>query len=67
MAFDIEALAASARWRIGRSLGRSVYAQVGDDPDGDVFVGMMETRLLAEQVCADHNAIIGRVDESYRP
>jgi hypothetical protein len=32
-----------AEWRVGRKLGRTLY-------DGEVFVGLMETRELAEQV-----------------
>jgi hypothetical protein len=61
MALDIEALVVSSRWRIGRSLGRSVYAEVDSNPDQHVFVGMMETRLIAEQVVADHNAVLQRL------
>jgi hypothetical protein len=57
-AVDLEALVVTSPWRVGRSLGRSVYARVGDDLDGDVFVGLMETRALAAQVVADHNAVI---------
>lgn len=39
------------RFRTGRSLGRTVYAQVGDEPsDDDLLVGMMETPYMAELV-----------------
>jgi len=38
-------------WRVGRSLGRTIYRQVGDEPSkDDEFVGVMDTRELAAQV-----------------
>lgn len=43
-------------WRVGRSLGRTIYGQVGEEPSKqDVFLGIMENRELAEQVVAEHN------------
>jgi hypothetical protein len=39
-------------WRVGTKLGRTVYRQHGIDPCGkDTFLGMMETRELAELTC----------------
>ncbi len=44
------------RWRVGRKLGRTVYAMHGDEPsDHDVFIGLFDTRALAETAVADHN------------
>lgn len=48
-------------WRIGRSLGRTVYAQVGDEPSKrDIFLGIMETEALARAVVHEHNRTMGR-------
>ena len=39
------------QWRVGRKLGRTIYAQVGDGPsDEDTFLGLMETGRLAALV-----------------
>ena len=44
-------------WRTGRKLGRTVYEQVGDEAGwSDKFLGMMETRQLAEYVCLAVNS-----------
>jgi hypothetical protein len=44
------------RWRVGRHLGRTVYAMHGDQPsDHDVFIGIFDTRALAETAVNDHN------------
>ena len=46
----------SKPWRVGRKLGRTVYAQVGREPsDTDYLVGLMESRELAQEVVAAHN------------
>jgi hypothetical protein len=46
-------------WRVGRTLGRTVYARTGgDDWKADTPVGMLDTRELAEAACADHNAVL---------
>lgn len=38
-------------YRIGRSLGRTIYRQVGPEPSkDDEFLGILDTRTLAEQV-----------------
>lgn len=48
------------RWRVGPKLGRTVYLQLGDEPgDVDVFLGLMETPELAQQVVEEHNAVLG--------
>lgn len=47
----------TAQWRVGRKLGRTIYA-VDPEIDGDVFMGMMETRALAAAVVEAHNRSI---------
>lgn len=38
-------------WRVGRTLGRTIYLQVSKEPStSDTFLGIMETRELAEMV-----------------
>ena len=45
-------------WRVGRRVGRTVYAQLGAEPsDEDVLIGVMDTRALAEDVVWSHNAM----------
>lgn len=54
------------RWRIGRKLGgpggRTLYAMLPDGvpADDDIFIGLMETRELAELVCREHNRSLGK-------
>lgn len=39
------------RYRVGRSLGRTVYRAVGDeDSKDDVLLGLMDTRELGQMV-----------------
>lgn len=43
-------------WRVGRSLGRTIYAQNGDEPSkDDIFLGIMDTVGLAAYVVRLHN------------
>jgi hypothetical protein len=45
-------------YRVGRSVGRTIYRQVGADPSkGDHLIGVMDTRELAAQVVAALNAM----------
>lgn len=47
-------------WRVGRRVGRTVYAVVGLDPsDDDILIGVMDTRALASAVVRAHNRAIG--------
>jgi hypothetical protein len=48
------------RWRVGRKLGRTLYAMLpdGTPSDDDIFIGLMETRELAEAVVREHNAAL---------
>lgn len=44
-------------WRVGRRVGRTVYAMYGEKPsDDDPLIGMMDTPELAQAVVAAHNA-----------
>lgn len=46
-------------WRVGRTLGRTVYARTGgDDYKADTEFGMLDTREIAARACADHNAML---------
>lgn len=44
------------KWRVGRKVGRTVYAQVGNNPTNkDVLIGVFDTKELANQAVKDHN------------
>jgi hypothetical protein len=48
------------RWRVGRSLGRTIYLQAGDHPTKrDILLGLMETRELAMYIVTLHNRRVG--------
>lgn len=43
-------------WRVGRKVGRTIYAVTGSDPsDADVLIGMMDSRKLAAEAVGAHN------------
>ena len=47
-----------ARWRTGRTVGRTIYIQIADDPrKGDVLIGVMDTPELATLVVNAVNRI----------
>jgi hypothetical protein len=50
------------RWRVGRSVGRTIYAVVEAPPAvaGDVLIGMLDTKELAAAAVRDHNAALER-------
>lgn len=49
------------QFRVGRSLGRTIYRMVGDEPSKeDIFFGIMDTRELAEMVVVALNEYYGR-------
>lgn len=53
-------------WRVGRSVGRTVYVQVGDGPSKtDELIGVMDTRELAARVVAAVNAQLGASPPRY--
>lgn len=48
-----------ALWRVGRKVGRTIYAQVEDEPsDHDALIGVMDTRDLAVAAVDAHNAAL---------
>lgn len=57
----VDPLGVAARWpwRVGRKVGRTIYAHPPDHADGGVLIGMMDTRELAEVVVHAHNRTIG--------
>lgn len=43
-------------WRTGRKVGRTLYAQLGPEPDDhDPIIGLMDTKALAEAAVRGHN------------
>lgn len=47
-------------WRVGRKVGRTIYAQQGDEPsEDDPLIGVMDTEWLAEIACRAHNTEYG--------
>lgn len=43
-------------WRVGRKVGRTIYAQVGALPsDNDPLIGLMDTFELAHEAVNAHN------------
>ena len=47
-------------WRIGRKVGRTIYAQQGAAPDDDdPLIGVMDTEWYAEIAVRAHNAEYG--------
>ncbi len=44
------------RWRVGRKVGRTIYACMNDTPsDEDDLIGVMDTRELAAEAVRAHN------------
>jgi hypothetical protein len=43
-------------WRVGRKVGRTIYAQLGETPsDNDPLIGVLDTRELALEAVKAHN------------
>jgi len=60
MGWTLDDSANNYPWRVGRKLGRTVYAQVGPVPsDDDELLGLMETEAIAESVVKAHNYATG--------
>jgi hypothetical protein len=52
---------ADAPWRVGRKLGRTIYAQLWDEPsDDDPLLGIMDRTDIAELIVYMHNSSIGQ-------
>jgi hypothetical protein len=44
------------QWRIGRHVGRTVYAQAGPEAsDEDSLIGVLDTPEIAAEACKAHN------------
>ncbi len=53
---DVPPQFASVAWRVGRKVGRTIYAQMEDGAsDYDALIGVMDSRLLAETAVRHHN------------
>lgn len=51
------------RWRVGRKVGRTIYAQLRDVPsDDDVLIGTMDTPVLAKDAVTAHNHALRAID-----
>jgi hypothetical protein len=51
--------ACGQRWRPGRTTGRTIYEQVGDEPsDDDTLIGVMDSADLAAEACEAHNVLL---------
>ena len=47
-------------WRIGRKVGRTIYAQTGAEPsDHDPLIGVMDSKALAIEAVQRHNEALG--------
>ncbi len=54
-------MTAHHRYRVGRSLGRTIYQQVGDEPSKtDICLGMMDTPELGQMVVDALNTVNAR-------
>ncbi len=48
------------QWRVGRSVGRTIYAVTGPEATkSDILIGMMDTRALAAEAVEAHNRACG--------
>lgn len=46
-------------WRVGRKVGRTIYAQIGSEPhEDDVLIGVMDTPELARAAVEAHNEAV---------
>lgn len=44
------------KWRTGRRVGRTIYAQIGPEPsDEDVLIGLMDTPAIAKAAVTAYN------------
>lgn len=55
-------LAAHRRWRTGRKVGRTIYAQLHPEAsDEDELIGVMDTDSLAAEAVESHNSHLDRL------
>lgn len=53
------------RWRVGRSLGRTIYCMVGDeDSEEDFLLGLVDDHEIAEHICMVHNEWLAQANSS---
>lgn len=46
----------AAQWRVGRSVGRTLYAMAGSEPgDDDMLIGLVDSERIARCIVEDHN------------
>ncbi|HEY4452348.1 MAG TPA: hypothetical protein VGN13_12235 [Solirubrobacteraceae bacterium] len=63
LAATLEPTDEGRRWRVGRKVGRTIYAQRGERPaDDDPLIGVLDTPELASRAVEDHNAREAVVD-----
>lgn len=43
------------KWRVGRTLGRTIYLDVEGDPKDDIFLGIVESKDLADYIVELNN------------
>lgn len=61
MAVDVGPDWTGRPWRIGRKVGRTLYAQLGEEPsDDDPLIGVMDYEWLATRVVSVHNFVLER-------
>lgn len=49
----------NSTWRVGRKVGRTIYAQLDDEPsDHDPLIGTMDTPELATAAVEAHNMML---------
>lgn len=49
------------KWRVGRKLGRTIYAMLGSEPStDDLLLGVLDEEYLARHVVEVHNASLER-------
>lgn len=55
----------NGRWRVGRSLGRTIYVE--DGSEGDRVIGMFDDPEYAELACAARNRLLDDAAEALDP
>ena len=54
-------------WRVGRKVGRTIYAQGTSEPrDDDLLIGLMDSVALAKHVVEAHNLSLAWKTEATR-
>ncbi|HSX47344.1 MAG TPA: hypothetical protein VLF63_01075 [Patescibacteria group bacterium] len=51
-----------SKWRVGRKVGRTVYAQINKVPsDEDTLIGVFDSKELAEEAVKSHNNSLKKI------